>query len=56
VGRAKKTEKDLESVIDKIETAAKGIRSGNFSAKPTYLACNFCAYNQICPAAILKKY
>ncbi|MFH1656028.1 MAG: UvrD-helicase domain-containing protein [Candidatus Omnitrophota bacterium] len=56
IGRAKKSQKDIDSVIDKIETAAKGIRSGSFGAKPAYLACNFCAYSQICPAAVLKKY
>jgi len=56
IGSASKTEKDLEATIKKIETAARGIRSSEFTAKPTYMACNFCAYGQICPAAVLKKY
>jgi DNA helicase-2/ATP-dependent DNA helicase PcrA len=56
IGRSKKTERDIESTIKKIKTAARGIRSADFVAKPTYMACNFCAYNQICPAAMLKKY
>jgi len=56
IGAAKKTEKDIGSTIEKIDAAAKGIRSASFIAKPTYFACEFCAYNQICPAADLKKY
>ena len=56
VGSASKTEKELEATIKKIETAAQGIRSAEYNAKPAYMACNFCAYNQICPAAISKKH
>ncbi len=54
IGRSEKNEEDLEKVGEKIEEAAAGIRARNFTAQPSYMACNYCAYNQICPEAILR--
>lgn len=51
-GRYEIAQKDLDRASDSIEEAACGIRLGNFSAKPAYLGCAYCAYNQICPASI----
>lgn len=47
-------EKDLEKVIEKIREVSDGIRKQSFSATPAYMACNYCAYNQICPFAIIR--
>lgn len=51
IGRAKVTEKDVERVLEAVEEASKGIRSGSFDAKPHYLACSYCAFREICPRA-----
>jgi DNA helicase-2/ATP-dependent DNA helicase PcrA len=42
---------DLLKVEDKIEEVSGGIRNRHFSATPAYMACTYCAYNQICPYA-----
>jgi len=31
-----------------------GIRNQEYPAKPEYKACTYCAYNQICPAAVMR--
>lgn len=51
VGRAAVTEKDIDRVMESIDKASRGIRQGSFEARPDYLACQYCAYNQICPKA-----
>ncbi len=51
IGRYKVQEEDMDKVIENIEEASRGIRSGNFQARPAYLACAYCAYNQICPSS-----
>ncbi len=54
IGVDKKTEGDLQKTIENIKEASKGIRSRNFNAQPEYLACRYCAYNQICPYTTSK--
>lgn len=54
VGKAEVKEKDLEKIIENIRTVSCGIRKQNFSATPAYMACTYCAYNQVCPSASLK--
>lgn len=49
IGQAKKTEKDLEKTLTQIREVADGIRAGDFTARPSYMACQYCTYNQICP-------
>jgi DNA helicase-2/ATP-dependent DNA helicase PcrA len=51
VGGVIKEERDLESVIEKIQQASQGIRQRRFAARPRYLACQYCAYRRICPHA-----
>ncbi|MFH1201308.1 MAG: ATP-dependent DNA helicase [Candidatus Omnitrophota bacterium] len=51
IGRAEKKVKNLEKIEEKIKIASQGIRQAEFPARPVYLACNWCAYNQICPYA-----
>ena len=54
VGSTAVEEEELKEVKEEIEIVSSGIRKGNFEATPTYMACSYCAYNQICPAAIMR--
>ena len=49
VGHAKKTEEDMEKTAALIRKVSSGIQSGDFSARPSYMACRYCAYQNICP-------
>jgi len=49
LGSYSHSESDLERTIEKIKQASEGIRAGDFAAKPSYFACQFCAYRGICP-------
>jgi len=50
VGRAQKSEADLDRAREMILQAARGIRAQRFLATPDpYRACPYCAFNQICP-------
>ena len=51
VGSYEVEDEDLDKAVESIEQAAKGIRQGNLCAQPAYLACAYCAYNQICPSS-----
>ncbi|RKY32979.1 MAG: hypothetical protein DRP74_01420 [Candidatus Omnitrophota bacterium] len=53
IGSAEIQEKDLEKIKEKVKEVAAGIRQQKFQATPAYMACQFCAYNQICPSAKL---
>lgn len=50
VGRAQPSEKRLERTIEKICQAAQGIRARDYTAKPDFNNCRYCAYSNICPA------
>ena len=54
IGRNKIEESDFKEIKDKIKIVSTGIREQNFQATPTYMACTYCAYNQICPFAIIR--
>ena len=49
VGAAKRAEADLEKTRELIKEASRGIRSREFSARPEYFACTWCAYREVCP-------
>lgn len=51
VGSAKKDEKDLSKTWEKIKMVEEGIRGAKFSAKPNSKVCQYCSYNEICPAS-----
>ncbi len=51
-GVSVRKQKDLEKTMGKIQEAAKGIRERDFTPKPAYLVCRYCAYREICPYAI----
>src|SRR5579884_683110 len=49
VGTAVRKEKEIEKMQEKIRVVAEGIRKEDFEARPTYIACQYCAYQDICP-------
>ncbi len=48
IGVTQKTEKDMETTIEIIRDVSSVIRSKVFNAKPSYMACGYCAYQGIC--------
>ncbi|MFH1888637.1 MAG: ATP-dependent DNA helicase [Candidatus Omnitrophota bacterium] len=52
IGSHQIKENELGKVDDKIEKVSRGIRDRDFKATPAYMACTYCAYNQICPSAV----
>ncbi|MDI6704222.1 MAG: ATP-dependent DNA helicase [bacterium] len=48
-GEAKRKEEDFIKTQERIKEASSGIRSGDYSPRPSYHACNYCAYERICP-------
>lgn len=52
VGAAKVTEKIKQKTEERILKAAEGIRNRDYTAKPGYQNCRFCAYLDICPSAV----
>jgi len=54
VGRHKVSEDKIEEVKEDILIVSKGIRQQEYPAKPEYKACTYCAYNQICPFAVIR--
>ena len=55
VGSTAKSEQDLEKTGEKISEAARGIRSRDYTAKPAYMSCRYCAYQQICPSTAIRE-
>ena len=55
IGSAVLEEKNLIKTKEKVNQVASGIRAANFQATPAYMACAYCAYNQICPYAEIKR-
>jgi DNA helicase-2/ATP-dependent DNA helicase PcrA len=49
VGGHVPTEEDAETALAAVRAAAEGIRARRFAATPSYQACRYCAYSQICP-------
>ena len=47
-------QKDCEKLKEKIDQVSFGIRKAFFNAQPSYMACNYCAYNSICGYALKK--
>ncbi len=49
VGSAVKDENDVAETVEIIEQVAEGIRAREFAPRPTFQACRYCAYREICP-------
>lgn len=54
IGRRDAKDLDFDKIKENIREVSSGIRKQNYIAKPAYMACKFCAYNQICPDAVVK--
>ncbi|HAX61428.1 MAG TPA: hypothetical protein DCX95_02560 [Elusimicrobia bacterium] len=48
VGSVYPDEKMTEKIEEIIKKVSDGIKSGNFTAAPQYLSCNYCPFNNIC--------
>ncbi|HEV8143264.1 MAG TPA: 3'-5' exonuclease, partial [Methylomirabilota bacterium] len=55
VGRHTPTEADVEEATKAVTDAAAGIRARRFDAAPSYRACRYCSYRQICPYTATKE-
>jgi DNA helicase-2/ATP-dependent DNA helicase PcrA len=49
VGRHQPGGADLDEAVAAVKAAAAGIRARRFEATPSYNACRYCAYSQVCP-------
>jgi DNA helicase-2/ATP-dependent DNA helicase PcrA len=49
IGTTVQGEREIEKIKDTVRKAAAGIRAGDFTARPTFMACRYCAYQNICP-------
>jgi DNA helicase-2/ATP-dependent DNA helicase PcrA len=54
IGRYEVSEEDLDGVKEDILQVSEQIRQQNYPAKPEFKACTYCAYNQICPQAVMR--
>jgi len=54
IGSSQIDDDDLEKIKEKIILVSAGIRKQKFPATPAYMACTYCAYNQICQFAIIR--
>jgi len=55
VGRHTPTEDDVLEAIEAVKIAAAGIRARRFEATPSFNACRYCAYDQICPYTATRE-
>ena len=55
IGSSHIEEINLIKVENKIKEVSAGIREQDFAATPTYMACTYCAYSQICQFAEVRK-
>jgi DNA helicase-2/ATP-dependent DNA helicase PcrA len=51
IGRAEVDPKRLAKARRQIAQAAAGIRARDYTARPEYLSCTYCAFRDICPAS-----
>ena len=54
-GTAEVEAKHLDSALERITTAAAGIRAADFTPRPEYMACRYCPYNNFCPHTATKS-
>jgi DNA helicase II / ATP-dependent DNA helicase PcrA len=55
VGRHTPVEADLEEASKAVKEAAAGIRARRYDAAPSYRACRYCPYRQICPYTATRE-
>jgi DNA helicase-2/ATP-dependent DNA helicase PcrA len=54
VGTAEVDAARVERGLADIREAASGIRAGRFEARPSYMACSWCAFREICPSSVAR--
>jgi DNA helicase-2/ATP-dependent DNA helicase PcrA len=54
VGTAEVDGARVERGVADIRLAAAGIRTGDFEARPSYVACSWCAFRDICPSSVAR--
>jgi len=55
VGRHAPAEEDAAEAAEAVRAAGAGIRARRFEATPSFQACRFCAYNQVCPYTATRE-
>ena len=50
-GAAEKSAEAIEKTAEIVTEVAAGIRARDFTARPSYMACGYCAFREICPSA-----
>ncbi len=55
VGRAEVEPARLEKARAKIARAAEGMRARDYTPRPDYLACSWCAFREICPSSAVSR-
>jgi DNA helicase-2/ATP-dependent DNA helicase PcrA len=54
VGTSSVDERRVEQGIADVRAAASGIRARRFEPTPTYMACSWCAFRDVCPASAAR--
>jgi DNA helicase-2/ATP-dependent DNA helicase PcrA len=54
VGTSSVDERRVEQGIAEIRAAAAGIRARRFEPSPSYMACSWCAFRDVCPASVAR--
>jgi DNA helicase-2/ATP-dependent DNA helicase PcrA len=54
VGEVDVDPKRLAKARDRIAAAAAGMRARDYTPRPDYLACTYCAFRDICPASVAR--
>ena len=54
VGKVEVDPKRLARARDRIAQAAAGMRARDYTPRPDYLACTYCAFRDICPASAAR--
>jgi DNA helicase II / ATP-dependent DNA helicase PcrA len=54
VGKVPVDPKRLAKARDKIALAAAGMRARDYTPRPEYLACTYCAFRDICPSSVAR--
>ena len=54
VGTAEVDAARVDRGVADIREAAAGIRAGRFEARPSYTACSWCAFRDICPSSVAR--
>jgi DNA helicase-2/ATP-dependent DNA helicase PcrA len=54
IGEVEVDPKRLARARERIASAAAGMRARDYTPKPEYLACTYCAFRDICPASVAR--